>query len=109
MENSDHVERLSVNTDNTYNIVGYVVAAIISIAGGLFIYEIIANSSLTFEAQWNMFKSPLGNICIGIGFLMAIIWWGKFTHWSATPIRKTYDSFGNLKKVEEYFQKRILH
>lgn len=103
MENSDHAKRLPVNTDNTYNIVGYVVAAIISIAGGFFIYEIIANSSLTFEAQWNMFKSPLGNICIGIGFLMAIIWWGKFTHWSATPVVETRDSWGGVIERKENY------
>ncbi len=103
MENLDHVERLPKRTDSTYNIVGYIVAAIISIAGGFFIYEIIANSSLTFEAQWNMFKSPLGNICIGIGFLMAIIWWGKFTHWSATPVVETRDSWGGVIERKENY------
>lgn len=103
MENSNHVERHPIRTDNTYNIVGYVVATIISFAGGVFIYEIIANSSLTFEAQWNMFKSPLGNICIGIGFLMAIIWWGKFTHWSARPVIETRDSWGNVIERKENY------
>lgn len=103
MENSNHVECHPIRTDNTYNIVGYVVATIISFAGGVFIYEIIANSSLTFEAQWNMFKSPLGNICIGIGFLMAIIWWGKFTHWSARPVIETRDSWGNVIERKENY------
>lgn len=88
-------------SSENYKIVSYVVSALITASGGFLIYEILFNSDLTFSANWNMFKSPLGNLCWFIGFFWAIAWWGKFTHWSATPITKTYDQYGNLKKVEE--------
>ena len=88
-------------SENNYNIVGYVFAALITVAGFFLIYEVITTDALVFKANWNMFESPLGSLCLFIGFFWAIAWWGKFTHWSATPITKTYDGYGNLKKVEE--------
>jgi hypothetical protein len=88
-------------SSENYKIVSYVVAALITASGGFLVYEVLFNSDLTFSANWNMFKSPLGNFCWFIGFFWAIAWWGKFTHWSATPITKTYDKYGDLKKVEE--------
>lgn len=88
-------------SNENYSIAGYIVASLITLSGGFLIYEVLFNSDLTFSANWNMFKSPLGNLCWIIGFIWAMLWWGKFTHWSATPVTKTYDKYGNLKKVEE--------
>ena len=88
-------------SEKNYNLLGYVFAALITITGLYLIYEAVTTDALVFKANWNMFKSPLGNMCLFIGFFWAIAWWGKFTHWSATPITKTYDGYGNLKKVEE--------
>lgn len=95
------VRRIPEFSEKNYNIVGYVFAALITVAGLFLIYEVLTTDALVFKANWNMFKSPLGNLCWFIGFFWAIVWWGKFTHWSATPITKTYDRYGNLKKVEE--------
>ena len=89
------------NSDN-FKVVGYIIGALVTISGGFFIWEIILNSNLYFSANWNMFESPIGVICIFIGFFMAIIWWGKFTHWSATPVVETRDSWGNVKRKEDY-------
>lgn len=51
-----------------------------------------------------MFKSPLGNLCFIIGFIWAMFWWGKFTHWSSTPVVETRDRyFGKLIKREENY------
>jgi hypothetical protein len=97
----NNVRNIPEFSEKNYSIVGYVFAALITVAGLFFIYEVITTDALVFKANWNMFKSPLGNLCWFIGFFWAIAWWGKFTHWSATPITKTYDSYGNLKKVEE--------
>ena len=97
----NNVRNIPEFSEKNYSIVGYVFAALITVAGLFFIYEVVTTDALVFKANWNMFKSPLGNLCWFIGFFWAIAWWGKFTHWSATPITKTYDSYGNLKKVEE--------
>ena len=90
-------------SDKNYKIIGYVVGGLTTLCGAFFIYEIFADGDLTFKAQWNMFKSPLGNLCLFIGFFWAILWWGKFTHWSATPVTEYRDSSGNLVKREENF------
>lgn len=95
------IRRIPEFSEKNYNIAGYVFAALITVAGLFLIYEALTTDALVFKANWNMFKSPLGNLCWFIGFFWAIAWWGKFTHWSATPITKTYDRYGNLKKVEE--------
>lgn len=97
----NRVKNIPEFSDKNYVIAGYIVAALITIAGAFLIYEVITTDALVFKANWNMFKSPLGNLCWIIGFIWAMLWWGKFTHWSATPITKTYDRYGNLKKVEE--------
>lgn len=103
MDEYDHVKHLPEEIGNTYNIVGYVVATFITISGGFFIYELIANSDWTFEAQWNIFKSSFGYLCFCIGFIMAIIWWGRFGHWSAKPVVETRDSWGNVIKRKENY------
>ena len=55
-------------SDKNYKIIGYVVGGLTTLCGVFFIYEIFADGDLTFKAQWNMFKSPLGNLCLFIGF-----------------------------------------
>lgn len=88
-------------SDKNYTLAGYVVAAIVTLSGGFLIYEVLFNSDLTFKANWNMFKSPLGNLCWMIGFVCAIIFWGKMGHWSRTPVTEYRDSSGRLIKREE--------
>ena len=98
------LEKLPEFSNSKYIIVGYVVAAIITVSGGFFVYEILSSDALTFSAQWNMFKSPLGSLCIFVGFVWAMLWWGKFTHWSSTPVIETRDRYSGkvLKREENY-------
>lgn len=98
------LEKLPEFSNSKYIIVGYVVAAIITITGVFFVYEILTSDALTISAQWNMFKSPLGSLCIFAGFVWAMLWWGKFTHWSSTPVIETRDRYsGKLLKREENY------
>ena len=88
-------------SNNNYSVASYMAAALITLSGGFLVYEVLFNSDLTFSANWNMFKSPLGQICWGIGFLCAIIFWGKMGHWSATPVNEYRDSSGRLVERKE--------
>ncbi|MBR1880754.1 MAG: hypothetical protein IJ804_08445 [Prevotella sp.] len=91
-------------SEKNYNLAGYIVAALITASGLFLIYEVLSTDALTFKANWNMFKSPLGNLCFFIGFIWAMLWWGKFTHWSSTPVVETRDRFsGKLIKREENY------
>ena len=91
-------------SEKNYSIVGYVFAALITLAGLFLIYEVVTTDALVFKANWNMFKSPLGNLCWFIGFFWAIARWGKFTHWSATPVVETRDKYSGrlIERKENY-------
>lgn len=99
----NRVKNIPEFSEKNYTIAGYLIAALITIAGGLFIYEVVTTDALVFKANWNMFKSPLGQICWFIGFIWAMLWWGKFTHWSATPVVETRDRYGNLIERKENY------
>lgn len=99
----NQVKNLPEFSEHNYNIVGYFFAALITIAGFFFIYEVLTTDALTFKANWNMFKSPLGNLCHGIGLICAIAFWGKFGHWTRIPYLVTKDEFGNVEKVERHY------
>lgn len=91
-------------SEKNYKIAGYIVATLVTLAGLFFIYEVLSSDSLTFKANWNMFKSPFGSLCLMIGLVLAIANWGKFGHWSATPVVETRDSVsGRLVKREENY------
>jgi len=83
-------------------VMAYIASCILTVSGGIFIYEILRNTDLSFSPTWNMFKSPIGGGCICIGFVMALILWGKFGHWSARPVIETRDSFGRITREEDY-------
>jgi len=99
----ERVKNLPELSDSHYRIAGYVVSALITLSGLFLVYEVLFRGDLTFSAQWNIFKSPLGTVCIFIGFIWAMCWWGKFTHWSSTPVIDTVDSSGRVVKREENF------
>ena len=88
-------------SEKDYKIAGYIVGAAVTLSGVFLIYEVLSTDQLNFSAEWNMFKSPLGTICYFLGLIWAIAWWGKFTHWSATPVVETRDSSGNLISRKE--------
>ena len=95
------VESIPEFSESNYPIAGYIFATLITLSGAFLIYEVLSTDALTFKAQWNMFKSPLGNLCYFIGLIWAIAWWGKFTHWSATPVKRYVDSSGRVIREEE--------
>lgn len=95
------VQNMPEFSESNYPIAGYVVGTLITISGAFLIYEVLSTDALTFKANWNMFRSPLGSICIFIGFIWAMLWWGKFTHWSATPVIEYRNSSGRVVGREE--------
>lgn len=94
---------LPESSNKHLKIASYIAGTVVSIAGLFFIYEIIANSGWTIEANWNIFKSPIGNICIFIGLFCAIIFWGKMGHWTRTPVEAYKNEWGNTIKVRENY------
>lgn len=97
----EKVQNIPEFSKKNYEIAGYVVGTTVTLSGVFLIYEILSSGSLHFSAEWSMFKSPLGTICYFLGLIWAIAWWGKFTHWSATPMIETRDSSGNVLSRKE--------
>lgn len=97
------IDSLPEFSDKTFKTVTYVCAAIVALASVWFIYEMFTYPNFGISAQWNMFKSILITPLYLIGLILAIVNWGKFTHWSSTPVRETYDSGGRLLKREENY------
>lgn len=95
------IQNIPEFSEKNYSIVGYVLAALMTITGAYLIYNVLFSEAFVFNANWNMFKSPLGNLCWIIGFLWAIVWWGKFVHWSQIPIIEKRDKYGNLIERKE--------
>lgn len=96
-------QKLPEFSDRNYRIACLIISGFISLSGVFLVYEVLFDCDLTFKAQWNIFKSPLGSICIFIGFIWAMLWWGKFTHWSATPVVETRDRNGTLVDRKENY------
>lgn len=90
-------------SQQNYQIAGYIFATFITITGLFLIYEVVTTDALVFKANWNMFKSPLGNLCWMIGFICAILFWGKMGHWSSTPVIEVRDRFSGrvLERKED--------
>ena len=100
----ERVKNLPELSESNYQIACYIVCALITLSGLFLVYEVLFDGDLTFSAQWNIFKSPLGSVCIFIGFIWAMCWWGKFTHWSATPVVETRDRYSGrlIERKENY-------
>lgn len=97
-----YIQKIPEFSDKNYVTACYVCAGLLTIAGGLLIYAVISHSSsLTFSANWNIFTSPFGNFCFFIGFICAIVFWGKFGHYSLKPIIEKRDHNGNLIERKE--------
>lgn len=100
----NRVRNIPEFSSKNYNIIGYFFATLITLTGIFLIYKVVTTDALVFKANWNMFKSPLGNLCWIIGFFGAIIWWGKFGQWSSTPVVETRDRYTGklIERKEDY-------
>ncbi len=89
--------------DKGFALAGYVSAGVLAAVVVFFNYEMYTTHDFGIKTQWNMFKSPFLPVLWVYGLVMAIINWGKFTHWSATPVIETRDSSGNLISREKNY------
>ena len=96
------VQSIPEFSDEHYPIAGYIAAGLISATGLWLVYEVIANDALSFSANWNMFDNAFGNLCFWIGFICAIVFWGRWIHWSSTPVIVKRDRYtGKVLEVKE--------
>lgn len=77
-------------SEKNYRLVGYVFAALITVAGLFLIYKVITTDFLVFKANWNMFNSVLMWPLYIIGLLVMFANWNLFSFSYDTYDRITY-------------------
>ena len=88
------------NTNNM-SVIGCVISALVTISGGFFIYEVLANADWTFVPEWNMFKSVLLMPFYIIGIVVMLANWNRFSFAQDTYIKTTYRD-GTSKTEKSY-------
>ena len=72
---------------------------IIAACSLFFIFEMFTYENFGISANWNIFTSWLCGPLYIFGLIMAIVKWGAFGHWGATPYDVYEDEHGNRKAV----------
>lgn len=94
------LERLPNFSDQNYVYASFVCGVLVSASSLFFIYEMFTAVDFGIEINWNIFKSAWFTPLFTVGFIFAIINWGKFWHWSGQPYNVYKDSDGK-KYVEK--------
>ena len=86
-------------SDRNYTYASYVCGVLVSVSSLFFIYEMFTAEDFGITVNWNIFKSAWFSPLFIVGFILAIINWGKFGHWGGQPYNVYED--GNGKKYVE--------
>lgn len=96
------VNKIPEFSDKNFVLASYICAGVVGVVSLFFIYEMFTVDDFGFKVQWNIFKSVFFGPLYFFGLVMAIVWWGKFTHWSATPMIEYEDEWGNKKRKRDW-------
>lgn len=94
------LEKLPDFSDKNYTYASYVCGVLVSASSLFFIYEMFTAEDFGITVNWNIFKSAWFSPLFIVGFILAIINWGKFGHWGGQPYNVYKDGSGK-KYVEE--------
>ena len=97
----DNVKNLPGFSQQNYNLVGYIVGALVTCSGGFLIFQLIKNSDLTFSAEWNMFKSVLIWPLYIVGLIVMFANWNKLS-FSYNTYEKTTYSDGRVEVKRDW-------
>lgn len=80
MEETMKKTALSGSDFDNFKIIGYIIGALVTISGGFFIWEIIANSGFSFSANWSMFDSILLAPLYIVGLIVMFANWNSLNY-----------------------------
>lgn len=98
--NNSFSGKLPEFSDKNFIICSYVCTLLAAISVGLFIYKMFTAEDFGISVQWNIFKSAWFTPLFIVGFILAIINWGKFGSWSFKTVNVYKDRYGNKREVE---------
>ena len=83
-----------LNTDSNFIKASYICGGILSAIVLFFIFEMFSVDDFGISVEWNIFESAWFSILFPIGFVLAIVNWGKFGHWSMQAYDVYKDEYG---------------
>lgn len=86
-------------SEKTLRKVSWISIIFIAVSGVFLVYEMFSTPDWTYDVEWNMFKSQLLSPLIIIGFIIAMVNFGKNHYSQDTYIETTYRN--GSKKVEK--------
>lgn len=94
------LEKLPDFSDRNYTYASYICGVLVSASSIFFIYEMFTSENFGITVNWNIFKSAWFSPLFIVGFILAIINWGKFGHWGGQPYN-VYEDGSGKKYVEK--------
>lgn len=103
-------EKIPEFSEKNFKLATYVCGGILAASSLFFIFEMFTVDDFGFKVNWNIFKSVMFGPLFVVGFILAIVNWGKFGHWGATPVYKDKDGniYENNDVVDNVFAKILL-
>ena len=95
----DKLEKFPQISDAAMPLACKICGGIVAACSLFFIYEMFTYEGFGISANWNIFTSWLCGPLYVFGLIMAIVKWGAFGHWGATPYDVYEDEYGNKKAV----------
>lgn len=94
MNLSSYLKRIPEFSDSNFVKASYICGGILSAIVVYFIVEMFQADDFGISVEWNIFKSAWFGILFPIGFILAIVNWGKFGHWSMQAYDVYEDDYG---------------
>lgn len=111
MANTSFADKLPAFSDRNYMYARYVCGALVSVSSIFFAYEMFTVKDFGIDVNWNLFDSAWFGILFPIGFVLALVNWGKFGHWGGQSYKVYKDSYGNkyVERDDDIIQNMFTH
>lgn len=101
MDLSLQLKKIPEFSADNYRIASYICGGLSATCVGWFLFEMFKSDSFGITVNWNIFKSSWFVFFYIIGLILAIVFWGRWTHWSYKEVTVTKDRFGNVIDVND--------
>ena len=102
MNISSYLNRIPEFSDSNFVRASYICGGILSVVVIFFIIEMFSADHFGISVEWNIFESAWFGILFPIGFILAIVNWGKFGHWSMQAYDVYEDAYGRKRMKKNY-------
>lgn len=98
--NASFLNKIPEFSNQNFTYASYICGSLFTASSVFFIYEMFTYSDFGISIQWNIFKSAWFSPLFIVGIILAIVYWGRFGHWSSQTYNVYKDQNGK-KYVEK--------